>query len=560
MLMLLQPLYLAWFVAGATQHDLGEVVLAAVAFSASLGLGMALSLSGIHARLLQMERVGLAFDVRIAEITSSIPTLDHLESPGYLDELQAFRDQEGALGGALNELLNTLRNVIFVAGTLTLAAIADWRLLLVAAAGVPLVVATRWTIAWTAAAEKVAAPRGRLTAHLVRLSLTPTSGAEMRVFGLTGAVRSRLREAVVSWRAPMVDLARRQGLVDVAGNVVFFGVAGAVLAWMVNDAIAGTVSLPRLTLAVMLIGRLQATSNNLMWSLRNLSRLVRTAGRFVWLLDYNEAVSRAHPGHALPPVALQDGIRLEKVGYSYPDAATPALSDVSLDIPAGTVVALVGENGSGKSTLVKLLTGMYRPTCGRVLVDGVDLAQMDLAAWRERSAGVFQDYARLELSVLETVGAGDVAYVHDPVRVGQALRDAASEEIVATLPNGLDSQLGPTWPGGVDLSGGQWQRLAIARGAMRRIPLLLVLDEPTAALDATTEHALFESYAAAAHAAGRRGAITLLVTHRFSTVSAADLVVVMDKGRIVETGGHGQLMRAKGHYAELYELQARGYR
>ena len=142
-LMLLQPLYLAWFVAGATQHDLGEVVLAAVAFSASLGLGMALSLSGIHARLLQMERVGLAFDVRIAEITSSIPTLDHLESPGYLDELQAFRDQEGALGGALNELLNTLRNVIFVAGTLTLAAIADWRLLLVAAAGVPLVVATR---------------------------------------------------------------------------------------------------------------------------------------------------------------------------------------------------------------------------------------------------------------------------------------------------------------------------------------------------------------------------------------------------------------------------------
>ena len=246
----------------------------------------------------------------------------------------------------------------------------------------------------------------------------------------------------------MVDLARRQGLVDVAGNVVFFGVAGAVLAWMVNDAIAGTVSLPRLTLAVMLIGRLQATSNNLMWSLRNLSRLVRTAGRFVWLLDYNEAVSRAHPGRALPPVALQDGIRLEKVGYSYPDAATPALSDVSLDIPAGTVVALVGENGSGKSTLVKLLTGMYRPTCGRVLVDGVDLAQMDSAAWRERSAGAFQDYARLELSVLETVGAGDVAYVHDLVRVGQALRDAASEEIVATLPNGLDSQLGPTWPGG----------------------------------------------------------------------------------------------------------------
>ena len=215
-LMLLQPLYLSWFVAGVTQNDLREAVLAAVAFSASLGLGMALSLSGIDARLLQMERVGLAFDVRIAEITSSIPTLEHLESPRYLDELQAFRDQQGALGGALNELLNTLRNLIFVAGTLTLAAIADWRLLLVAAAGLPLVVSTRWTISRTAAAEKAAAPRGRLTAHLVRLSLTATPGAEMRVFGLTAAMRSQLRDAVVSWRAPMVDLAGRQGLVDVA--------------------------------------------------------------------------------------------------------------------------------------------------------------------------------------------------------------------------------------------------------------------------------------------------------------------------------------------------------
>jgi ATP-binding cassette, subfamily B, bacterial len=329
---------------------------------------------------------------------------------------------------------------------------------------------------------------------------------------------------------------------------------------MVNDAIAGTVSLPRLTLALMLIGRLQGTSNNLMWSMRNLSRLVRTSGRYVWLLDYDEAVRRAHPGCAVAPVALHRGVRLEHLSYRYPDAIAPALSDLDLEIPAGTVVALVGENGSGKSTLVKLLTGMYRPTSGRVLVDGVDLAHMDLAAWRERCAGAFQDYARLELSVLETVGAGDLPYIHDPARVGDALRAAASEEVVTSLPHGLDTQLGPTWPGGVDLSGGQWQRLAIARGAMRPAPLLLVLDEPTAALDATTEHALFEGYATAAHAAGRRGAITLLVTHRFSTVSAADVVVVMNKGRIVETGSHRQLMRAKGHYAELYELQARGYR
>jgi ATP-binding cassette, subfamily B, bacterial len=430
----LQPLYLALFVAGALHHNLREVIVAAAAFTASSGLAFLLMLIGIHARLLQMERVGFAFDTRIATITGRLPTLDHLESPRYLDELQTLRDQQGALGGALNSLLNTISNLIFVGGTLALAAAADWRLLLVAAAGVPMVIGTRWTIIWQAAAEKASAPRGRLTASLLKLAVTAGPGAELRVFGLGPSMRARLREATFSWRAPMVQFARRESMLESAGNVVFFGVAGGVLAWMTADAIAGTVSLPVLTLALMLITRLQNTSTSLMWSMRNVSQLVRTARRYLWLEDYEKRVRRAHPGTAAPPALLAQGIRLDGVTYRYPESQTAAVEDIDLDLPAGSVVALVGENGAGKSTLVKLLTGMYRPSSGRVLIDGTDLATIDLDAWRQRGSGAFQDYARLEFLLAETVGAGHLPQIHDENRIRQALRDGASEELLDTAP------------------------------------------------------------------------------------------------------------------------------
>jgi ATP-binding cassette subfamily B protein len=224
------------------------------------------------------------------------------------------------------------------------------------------------------------------------------------------------------------------------------------------------------------------------------------------------------------------------------------------------VVALVGENGAGKSTLVKLLTGMYAPTEGIIRIDGTDLADIDLTAWRQRCSGAFQDHANFELTAGESVGLGDYPHIADEPAIHRALRAGAAEDVLDSLPDGLSTQLGTSWAGGVDLSGGQWQRLAIGRGMMRRDPLLLALDEPTSALDAATEHALFERYAAAAHDAGRRGAVTLLVTHRFSTVAAADIVIVLAGGRIAEIGPHEELMRNQGAYAELYDLQARGYR
>jgi ATP-binding cassette, subfamily B, bacterial len=559
-LALLQPLYLAWFVDGVLRDDTTRMALAVGAYACSIGLTWVLEMAGTHARISQLERVGFAFDTDITRITAAIPTLDHHESPRYLDEMQAIRDHQGALGSAFNSLLNTLNNLVFAVGTVLLAATADIRLLLLVVAGLPNLLSTRWVVRWEGRAEKTSAEPGRLSAHLLELGTHAGPGAELRVFGLRRTLRSRLDAAIAAWRGPYVDLAVRTSLVSGACSVFFFAVAAGVLTWMVWDAIRGTVPISALVLAVLLVGRLQSTGEVLRWSVNNMARLARITGRFLWLRDYHRKVTADHRGTSSPPPTLRHGISLEYLTYAYPDAETPSLVDVTLHLPAGSVVALVGENGAGKSTLVKLLAGLYRPTGGRVLVDGVDLATFDMTAWRSRLSGAFQDYARIEFTARESVGVGDLAYVDDDSAVVRALRSGASEDVLSALPAGLTTQLGAAWPDGVDLSGGQWQRLAIARGMMRTAPLLLVLDEPTAALDAATEHALFERYASAARATGGRGGVTLLVTHRFSTVASADLVVVLDKGRVVEVGSHGALMSERGRYAELYELQAKGYR
>jgi ATP-binding cassette subfamily B protein len=263
------------------------------------------------------------------------------------------------------------------------------------------------------------------------------------------------------------------------------------------------------------------------------------------------------------PSRLRDGLRLEAVSFAYPGTDRRVLDGVDLALPAGAVVALVGENGAGKTTLVKLLCKLYEPTAGRILADGAPLGRMRADEWRSRLSGAFQDFFRFELPARESVGLGDLPRLGDPAAVQAAVDRAGARDVVARLPAGLDTQLGPTWPGGVEVSFGQWQKLALARGFMRDQPLLLVLDEPTAALDAETEHALFERYAAASRDAARRqgaGGITVLVSHRFSTVRMADLIVVLDGARVAQVGTHEELMGRGGPYAELYGIQAAAYR
>lgn len=560
LLSLAQLALVARLVADVIGHDLSGAAISAGGLVVAMVADKVLGQIGDTARIGQLERVGNVFGERVARVTARIPTLDHLVSARYLDQTQTIRDQSGALGGALNTLFNRLTDIVNAAGALALAATADPRLLLIAAAGTPALLATWWTVRWQEEAENAAAQPGRLALRLLDLAVDPDAGAEIRVFGLAPWLRTRATAATRAWRKPYVRLGKLTAWQDAATNAFFFAVAGGVLAWIVSDVMAGTVTVDAFLLALLLVGRLQSVVVDLQTSIHGVTDVVRTASRFLWLMDYADEVTLAHAGRSRPPERLSEGIQLQHLTYRYPDTTEAVLDDVSLDLPAGAVVAVVGENGAGKTTLVRLLTGLHRPTSGQILVDGHDLRDLDIDAWRARLSGAFQDYATFEFTAGDNVGLGDLPHVQDTARIDEALERGAARQVIDALPAGLATQLGETWPGGVGLSGGQWQRLALARGLMRQHPLLLVLDEPTAALDAAAEHALFDRYIAEAHQHAVDGTITLLVTHRFSTVAAADLVVVLRHGRVVEQGTHTELTTHGQYYRELYELQARGYR
>jgi ATP-binding cassette subfamily B protein len=295
------------------------------------------------------------------------------------------------------------------------------------------------------------------------------------------------------------------------------------------------------------------------FSVARLGTILRAAGRLLWLRDYSDSVTGQRASDSTPPERLTDGITFENVSFTYPGTDRPVLQDISLTIPAGAVIALVGENGAGKTTLVKLLTRMYEPTEGRILIDGVDLADIDAEKWRQRSSAAFQDFAKPELVAQHTVGIGDLIQLDDETAAIGGLDRAGAGDVVDALPSGLSTQLGASWTDGVDLSTGQWQKLALGRALMRDDPLVVFFDEPTASLDAPTEHALFQRYAEAARSGSQAGSITVLVSHRFSTICSADLILVLDNGQAAELGSHEELMEHRGVYAELYTLQAKSY-
>jgi len=242
------------------------------------------------------------------------------------------------------------------------------------------------------------------------------------------------------------------------------------------------------------------------------------------------------------------------VSFAYPGTANKALDDVSLQIRPGESLALVGENGSGKTTLIKLLTKLYDPTEGHILLDGLDLQQWDVEALRQRIGVIFQDFGRYQFSVGENIGAGDVRHIDDAERWEAAAETGMAAPFIENMSEGYETQLGRWFKGGRELSGGQWQKIALSRAFMRSDADILVLDEPTAAMDASSEAAIFDHFRSQSH-----NKMTILISHRFSTVRAADQIVVIHEGAILERGNHESLLEENGQYAHLFELQARAY-
>ncbi|HUK32562.1 MAG TPA: ABC transporter ATP-binding protein, partial [Vicinamibacterales bacterium] len=427
-------------------------------------------------------------------------------------------------------------------------------LVLLAAFALPTAIAATWRPGIERVVQEKAAPFNRLARHLFVLATTASPGKEVRVTGIGEKLIADRRRA---WNAGFAPIAQVRWASAMWHTIAWaiFGIAyvGAIVFVAVGlHASAGSVVLV-LAAGVRLSAYIGATVGEIgflrgFWSYG--------ARRLAWLEDY--AASFSTNADLVPPKALSHGVRLDHVSFAYPGTDRLVLKDVDLMLPAGSVVAVVGENGAGKSTLVKLLAKMYEPTNGHIYIDEVDLARIPANIWRERLAGAFQDFFRFEFRAKHTVAIGDVPRLDDQPAVITAVARAGADDVIVRLSAGLETQLGPAWPGGVDVSFGQWQKLALARGFMRDVPLLLALDEPTAALDAETEHALFERYAAAARSGD--GRITILVSHRFSTVRMADLIVVLDGSKVVEVGTHEELIARGGQYAELYNIQAAAYR
>ena len=508
------------------------------------------------------DKVTIALESHVARLQACVPTIAHQERPEYLDRLAMLRQQVFVLDHMYMSVFSTAGWLLRLAVTLALLASVNPALLLLAAFAVPPVVTAMWRPSRERTAQERSAQPSRLARHLFLTATTAAPAKEVRISGIGARLIARRREA---WEHGFGAVAQTRWdsalWHTLAWSVFAAGYIGAIV-----FVALGLNAAPSAVLLVAAAGaRLSAYINATVGELGFLTGFwIYGARRLAWLEDYASAIAASADQPA--PARLARGIRFENVSFVYPGTERRVLENVSLELPAGAVVALVGENGAGKTTLVKLLTKMYEPTAGRICVDDVPLANMAADAWRERVAGAFQDFFRFELRARQTVGVGDVPHLEDEPAVSAAVTRAGAEDVVTRLKAGLETQLGPTWPEGVEVSFGQWQKLALARGFMRARPLVLVLDEPTAALDAETEHALFERYAAAARRdprAVRRagdGGITLLVSHRFSTVRMADLIVVLDGSRVAEVGTHEELMARGAQYAQLYGIQAAAYR
>ena len=548
-------LWLKFLANGVLHHDRRTIFWSAAGLAAAAAAGWLLRTIGDRYAMLFRDRATIELEAHVARLQASVSSLEHHERPAYLDRLQLLREQVFLLNHVYLALMTSLGSVGRILITVGLLVSIHPALALLALFALPTVFVSNKRAAAERVAEEHAAPHNRLARHLFDLGTAAGPGKEIRVSGTGELLVQRRRTAWESWFAE-VGAARWKSAAWFGAAWTLFGlayVAAVVFVASVLDSSPGNVLLALAAGANLsrYLGVTVGQTEFLRWTLD-------AAQRLVWLEDF----AAAHGGtpDQQVPERLNDAIRFEGVSFKYPGTDRWVLRDVNLELRAGSVVALVGENGAGKTTLVKLLCRFYEPTEGRITVDGVDLSRIPADAWRQRLAGAFQDFFRFEYEARHAIGVGDLVRVDDVPAVEHAVERAGAADVVARLPRGLDSQLGPTWNGGVELSIGQWQKVALARGFMRDRPLVCVLDEPTAALDAETEHALFERFATESRAATEDGRITVLVSHRFSTVRMADLIAVIDGSGVAEAGPHDELMARRGLYADLYEMQARAYR
>jgi len=532
----------------ATRHALllvaAEGGLVAALAGAQRGLSLCQSL--LRAQLGQRVNAMILEKALTLELT-------HFEDSEFYDKLTRARRE--ASSRPLSLVMRTFglaQNGVSLAsyGTL-LAQFSPWAVAVLVLAGLPSFLAEA---RFSGAAFRLflwRSPETRMQHYLETVLAREDHAKEVKLFGVGPLFLQRYRDIFRKLYREDRDLTVRRDSWGFALGLIATATLYGAYAWVAVATIAARITLGQMTMYVMLFRQGQAAVSA---SLAAIGGMYEDNLYLATLYEYLETPVEPRRGAAMRGPTPDDGIRFQDVGFAYPGAESPVLTGVNLHIRPGSSLALVGENGSGKTTLIKLLTRLYRPTSGRILLDGADLADWDEATLRRRIGVIFQDFARYQLAVGENIGTGDVRHLDDESRWREAAGKGMAAPIIEELPEKYHTPLGKWFNQGRDLSGGEWQKIALSRAFMRTEADILVLDEPTAAMDAAAEATIFEHFRALTH-----GRIAILISHRFSTVRMADQIVVLQDGRIAERGSHDELVRANGHYARLFELQARGY-
>jgi ATP-binding cassette subfamily B protein len=476
------------------------------------------------------------------------------EDPVFYDKMERARRQTTGRLGMLASLAAMAQQLVTLLSlSVGILAFSPWLLLLLVAAIVPSFLGeTRFAMLaysllyrWT--------PERRELDYLRMLGASNSSAKEVKIFGLGGHLTERARDLFDRFYNENRGLAIRRAVTGGALNLLPTLGYYTAYAYILFRALSGTLTVGDLTFLTAAFARSRGLIEQVF---SGFSGIAEQAIFVEDLFDFfrTEPSIASKPGALPGPRPIRSGYEFRDVSFAYPGSGKLVLDQVSCRIDAGERIALVGENGAGKTTFVKLLARLYDPTAGAILLDGVDLREYNVEDLRREIGVIFQDYMRYDMRVLENVGFGRIEALNDDVRIREAAAKAYADSVVAALPLGYSQMLGRRFEGGVDLSGGQWQKIALARAYMRDAQVL-ILDEPTATLDARAEYEVFLRFAELT-----RGRMAVLISHRFSTVRMAERILVLENGRILEQGSHEQLVALRGRYAELFDLQAAGYR
>jgi ATP-binding cassette subfamily B protein len=529
----------------ALQLVLLEGLLVAAISAAQRGISFCQSL--LRAQL------GQRVNVMILEKALTLD-LQHFEDSEFYDKLTRARREASTrpLSLVMRTFFLVQNGISLVSFGALLAHFSPWAVVVLLLAGLPAFVAEAKFSGDAFRLFRWRSPETRMQIYLETVLAREDHVKEVKLFGLGTRLLERYQAIFRRLYQEDRALTIRRDLWGFFLSLIGSGALYGAYAWIAISTVRQLISIGQMTMYVALFRQGQTTVSAMLTAVGGMyeDNLYLST-----LYEYLETEVILPTGSSVRGPHPEDGIRFEDVSFTYPGAQEAALENITLHLVPGTSLALVGENGSGKTTLIKLLTRLYAPTSGRILLDGQDLAEWDEAALRERIGVIFQDFARYQLLVGENVGAGDERYFEDEERWRAAAVKGRASDFIDTLPAGYQTQLGKWFKDGRELSGGQWQKIALSRAFMRSRADILVLDEPTAAMDAQAEAEVFEHFRQLA-----RERITILISHRFSTVRMADQIVVLNNGHIIERGSHEQLMQLHGRYAQLFTLQARGYR